>query len=321
MNRARKLQVTTGSRLHFGLFSVGQVGSQPQFGGCGLMVKDPGNQIVLCPELSKQDPDLEPFVQRWFENVDRYRGDVPPPTATLQKQAARHCGFGSGTQLALAVGLALSTWYELALGDAEQLSTIMRRGLRSAIGAHGFFRGGFLVDRGKRKDGKLASLDMNLEFPESWPVLVLNLKVSQGLHGPEEVAAFKQIPTSSRKHRERMVAMVKDQIAPAIAARNYDDFAEVLFEYGRSSGSAYASIQGGDFHSPPIENLVYRVREFGVPAVGQSSWGPCVFAITRNDDVANSLSSYLADEFGDSLNITKTIALNKGAEIKWLDSE
>lgn len=326
MNRAKQLQITTGSRLHFGLFSVGQVDNQPQFGGCGLMVKSPANQIVLRSPVVEQSMELLPLVTRWFENAGKAIDDFHPDKSTapwiaLQQEAAKHCGFGSGTQTAMAVGLALSTWYELALGDAEQLSTIMKRGLRSAIGTHGFFRGGFLVDRGKRNDGELASLDMNLEFPESWPVLILNLQVAHGIHGAEEIAAFRQIPTSSREHRDRMIAMVKDQIAPAIEAKNYDEFADVLFEYGRSSGSAYATIQGGDFHSPPIEKLIYKVREFGVPAVGQSSWGPCVFAIAGNDDVAISLTQFLKSEFGNSLEITQTSALNKGAEIKWLDLE
>ena len=323
----RKLQITTGSRLHFGLFSVGQVDNQPQFGGCGLMVRQPTNQLVL--QVSSDaisDKKLEPFVGRWLDYAhehfpDFQQSETSSPFVVLTQTAAQHSGFGSGTQLALAVGLALSTWHKLALGDAEQMSTIMKRGLRSAIGAHGFFRGGFLVDRGKRNRDELALLDMNLEFPESWPVLILNLKVAHGIHGAEEIEAFKRIPTSSREHRDRMIAMAKDQIAPAIASQNYDDFAEVLFEYGRSSGSAYASIQGGDFHSPPIEELVYKVRDFGIPAVGQSSWGPCVFAITSNDDVARSLMDYLNSEYGDSLEITKTSALNKGAEIKWLDLE
>lgn len=323
----RKLQITTGSRLHFGLFSVGQVDNQPQFGGCGLMVKQPTNQLVLTETAAHTlDEELKPLIGRWLEYAREHFSEYQriadsTPFVELTHLAARHSGFGSGTQLALAVGLALSTWHKLALGDAEQMSTIMKRGLRSAIGAHGFFRGGFLVDRGKRNQDELALLDMNLEFPDDWPVLILNLKVTPGVHGSEEIAAFKQIPTSSREHRDRMIAMAKDQIAPAIASQNYDDFAEVLFEYGRSSGSVYASIQGGDFHSPPIERLVYKVREFGVPAVGQSSWGPCVFSIARNDDVARSLTEYLKSEYGDTLEITITSALNKGAEIKWLDLE
>jgi beta-RFAP synthase len=219
----------------------------------------------------------------------------------------------------MAVGLALSSWFRLAICNADQLSTIMERGLRSAIGTHGFLRGGFLVDRGKRTGDELASLGLHFDFPESWPILVLTLRAAGGIHGPEEIEAFKRIPQSTVEHRDRMIEMVKNQIAPAIATTNYDQLGDALFEYGRSSGSAYKSVQGGDFHSPPIEKLVYRVRDLGVPAVGQSSWGPCVFAIIRDNETADSLAEKLNAEYGDTLNIKKTFALNQGAEIKWLD--
>ncbi|MDB4777987.1 hypothetical protein OAG68_00860 [bacterium] len=326
MNRSKQLQVTTGSRLHFGLFSVGRVDDQPQFGGCGMMVKHPQNQITLQAGCTKPNQEPTLGIEKWIGNVKKAHGDLSEklsalPSIQINRSAARHSGFGSGTQLALATGLALSTWYKLAICDVDQLSTIMERGLRSAIGAHGFFRGGFLVDRGKRNDGELASLDLNLSFPETWPVLILNLKSAHGIHGEAELAAFRKLPTSTRAHRDRMIDMVKKQIAPSVDAASYDDFGEALFEYGRSSGSAYASIQGGDFHSPAVEQLVYRVRDFGVPAVGQSSWGPCVFAVTRNDNVANSLTQFLGELYGDSLEICKTSALNKGAEIKWQDLE
>ena len=225
MNRTKKLSVTTGSRLHFGLFSVGRVDDQPQFGGCGMMVKHPQNQITLQPGFTETKLNATLGVKKWFENAKKVHGDMSEqwastPAIQINQTAARHSGFGSGTQLALATGLALSTWHELAICDADQLSTIMERGLRSAIGAHGFFRGGFLVDQGKRNDGELASLELNMDFPEAWPVLILNLKSAHGIHGEAELAAFRKLPTSSRDHRDRMIDMVKNQIAPAVAATN-----------------------------------------------------------------------------------------------------
>lgn len=319
--RSKTLGVTTGSRLHFGLFSVGEVGELPRFGGCGLMVRHPGNQIQLSQaEHPQLDEKLAPLIRRWNQKTATQRTcDAPAYSATVLAQAPRHCGFGSGTQQALALGLALSTWHQLDLVDSVSLSRIMERGKRSAIGTYGFFRGGFLIDRGKKDHEQLAMLDLNFDFPESWPVLVFNLKTAVGLHGPEEFAAFKQIPPSTRQHRDRMIDIAKNQIAPSVASTDYETFGDALFEYGRSSGSAYASIQGGDFHSPQVESLVYQIRDFGVPAVGQSSWGPCVFAITPDDPSANSLCQYLQEQYGDQLEITQTKALNRGAEIQWQD--
>lgn len=326
----RSLSVTTGSRLHFGLFSVGQVGTQPQFGGCGLMICEPKCRVVLEPASSleivgKESELVQKCVRRGFEHLRHALklDDIQklPFKISAIQTVPRHSGFGSGTQLALAVGVLLSNGLGFPTKDAAQLGSMMDRGRRSAIGTYGFFRGGFLVDRGREADDELARLDLNFSFPDQWPILLLNLKSSGGIHGKAEAKAFQNIPSSTKKHRETMIERVKNEIGPAIATSDYEGLGNALFEYGRCSGSAYASVQGGDFQSPEVEKLVYRIRDFGVPAVGQSSWGPCVFAIARNDEMANQLKTYLADHYQDDLEITQTSALNRGAEIKWQDLE
>ena len=326
----KSLTVTTGSRLHFGLFSVGQIGNQPKFGGCGLMISNPGIEVCLTKSTRFSIRGIgsefaESLVQKWFSKLAEQTPcdsfDEIPVEIEIKRLIPQHNGFGSGTQFALGLGTALCRWLELAdWVEPVMLSKIMERGLRSAIGTHGFFEGGFLVDRGKQTGDKLAKLDFQIEFP-SWPVMILNLRTAVGTHGPQEVKAFKSIPESTTDHRNQMIEVVKQRIAPAIAQADYESFGKALFEYGRTSGSAYASVQGGDFHSPLVEELVYRVRSIGVPAVGQSSWGPCVFAIARDDEMAGALHDQLQSHYGDELEITKTSALNQGAKIKWQDLE
>jgi predicted sugar kinase len=49
--------------------------------------------------------------------------------------------------------------------------------------------------------------------------------------------------------------------------------------------------------------------------VGQSSWGPCVFAIARNDETAQQLVTFLQSEYGDRCEVGVTQADNQGATI------
>ncbi len=327
---SKSLRIQTGSRIHFGLFSVGQIENHPRFGGCGVMVREPGSVIELSQsdslQIEAEDQKLaQSLVRKWWEKVkapfqlDEFdEFENLPVSIQYRASAPRHCGFGSGTQNALAIALALNEWFKLSVNGPAALAKLMDRGKRSAIGTFGFFEGGFLVDRGKKEDHELSQLDLQVDFPD-WPILLLSFKSLQGVHGKRETAAFRQIPPASPTRRQQMIEIVKQAIAPAVVQGDYDLFGDAVFEYGRTSGNEYAEIQGGDFQSAEVEKLVYSIRHKGVSAVGQSSWGPCVFAVARDDETANQLQQELSTEYRDSLDIIRTQALNRGAEIKWLD--
>jgi predicted sugar kinase len=82
----------------------------------------------------------------------------------------------------------------------------------------------------------------------------------------------------------------------------------------------FAGIQNGPYNGPHIEALIRQIRDFGVKAVGQSSWGPCVFAITRNDEDAQRLVGHLQSEYGDRCTIQTAKADNEGAKTFSRDS-
>ena len=52
-------------------------------------------------------------------------------------------------------------------------------------------------------------------------------------------------------------------------------------------------MQGGPFASEEIGRLVDALRDHGVDGVGQSSWGPTVFAIVPNEAEARPLADWL----------------------------
>ena len=64
-------------------------------------------------------------------------------------------------------------------------------------------------------------------------------------------------------------------------------------EIQRRVGDYFAPAQGGRYASPAVAAVVARLRARGVRGVGQSSWGPTVFAVVRRPE-AEALAQELA---------------------------
>ena len=77
----------------------------------------------------------------------------------------------------------------------------------------------------------------------------------------------------------------------------------------------FKSIQGGAYNGQAIQNVVDLVREFGVTATGQSSWGPCVFAILRTQDQGRELIDFLNQRLSVAARIDTWFADNQGMQL------
>ena len=107
---ARRIRIRTPSRLHFGLLGWGPQAVR-QFGGVGLMIEDPGLELVgeTAPEWTFEGPlapRVEQVVRRLVEESRSDRSDfVMPAGARIEvlSAPAEHVGLGVGTQLSLAV--------------------------------------------------------------------------------------------------------------------------------------------------------------------------------------------------------------------------
>lgn len=319
------LKISAPSRLHFGLFSVGDL-VEHKFGGAGLMIAQP--RTVLSVAKSNQfqiegpgHDACQQTIQHWFsqlplslrESLGANQFSDLGIRLVIEHVPQRHCGFGSGTQLAMATVSAISRLLDLPTFRPEEMAKLAGRGKRSAIGSHGFFRGGFLVDRGIGKTDSLAALDFHTEFPEHWPVVTVILKEDAGLSGQLERRAFGQLRATQPKEKEIVVEVARRLIIPGILKKDYDLFAEGVYDLGQKSGMMFSEIQNGIYNGPEIAALVSQIRELGIPAVGQSSWGPCVFAITRNDKEAKWMTDSLGSVYGDRAIIQITKADNRGA--------
>lgn len=283
------IRVVAPSRLHFGLFRVPTTGAAdgPTFGGVGLMVERPGVVVVVRPADAWQFEG--PLASRAQVFATRFMLSLPdgarkPFQVLVEWCPAEHTGLGVGTQLGLAVAKGLA----VACGESDLLSVELARrigrGERSAIGAHGFDRGGLLADAGK-SGPDISPLLAHVTLPPEWRVVLFTPRAEQW-HGDRERRAFAAArPGAPDALRE----LAEAALLPAAESGDLDSFGEALYEFNRKAGEPFAVAQGGTYASAEIADLVAAVRASGVRGVGQSSWGPTVFAVVGDGAAAAAL--------------------------------
>lgn len=289
----RQVTVTTGCRLHFGLLA-NEPACGRNYGGVGAMLNEPGFTLTACL-AEKDEVHASPSVAvRITEFVQRYRqhatAGVPPCRIGLDRETPEHIGLGSGTQLGLAVARALAVLTDEAHRDLTMLAARVGRGARSALGFHGFQQGGLLVDGGKRRSGAISPLVARAEIPAEWRFVLVTPPQVAGLSGSEEFSAFRRLPPMSCELTGRLCAIVLMRLLPALHDGDCDSCGEALFEFGKLVGDYFAPVQGGTYADPRMAALIEHWRKEGVRGVGQSSWGPTVFALLPDDATAQQVA-------------------------------
>jgi len=323
------IMVQTASRLHFGLLSFtadphwpNHLGHETiparRFGGVGLMVQLPGIDLRMrdAKNWSADGPSAERALSFAHQMANTLERKGSPQEITIRRCASEHVGLGTGTQLALAVARGLSLAWDYHI-QAQDLCQRVGRAARSALGYHGFFHGGFLVEAGKRRDSEVAPLVVREHFPEEWRVVLVIPAGEPGLHGIKEAKAIEELLTKGipLKHTDAMCRQVLLGLLPALRERDLKCFGEWLGDLNHLAGQAFAKIQGG-IHHPRISEIVQFIRRQGIPGAGQSSWGPTVFAIVEDESRANDLAGKIRQRFNlQDSEVLVTSACNQGAKV------
>ncbi|HLU49595.1 MAG TPA: hypothetical protein VK116_15965, partial [Planctomycetota bacterium] len=91
---------------------------------------------------------------------------------------------------------------------------------------------------------------------------------------------------------------------------------EAAWEFGRESGAAFERAQGGVFSSPRVGAIVDALRAEGIRGVGQSSWGPAVWAWAAGEEEALAIARAIVDRLElRPREVRVTRALESGAEL------
>ena len=141
------IEIKTPARLHLGLLDTnGSMGRL--FGSIGVAIKYPNIVLRAEPSDTLIVEGLE--AERVSVFASRFLNRYPISCGahlTLKFNIPNHVGLGSGTQLALAVGTALTRLGGLDL-SIEEIALAVGRGVYSGIGINTFQHGGFVLDGG-----------------------------------------------------------------------------------------------------------------------------------------------------------------------------
>lgn len=325
------IRIRTGSRLHLGLLSISMEHATPwlnhegqptlprrNFGGVGLMIDRPG--IELSVEAARDWSAEGPLAERALALAHTFclAANINHAFSVRVTSAApEHAGLGTGTQLGLALARALAELTGQSAYDAVSLARKVGRGLRSAIGVHGFDRGGLLIEGGKTEREEVSPLLLQEVFPEDWCVLLIVPRDLQGTHGARERDAFRDLALRTRDDRttDVLCRIVLLGILPALANGDLQIFGEAIYDFNRRVGELFHPAQGGLYAHPRVEQMIKQLRELGIKGVGQSSWGPTVFAIQCTEHTGGLRDLLVRKQIAAPEEILIAHPLNRGATV------
>jgi beta-ribofuranosylaminobenzene 5'-phosphate synthase len=312
------------ARLHLGFLdpsaSLGR-----RFGSIGVVIEGFETEVQLSAALADRVTADTPEGAAQMERAAAYlralrarSGRFDTLHLRLQRVLPAHGGFGSGTQLALAIARAFAQWHRLDV-STPTLAHWLGRGQRSGIGIHGFDLGGLLVDGGPAADGRPAPLLSRIALPENWRIVVVQDEREQGLAGSDEKGALAVLDAMSAARAAEICHEVLMRVLPGAASGEFDVFALGVSRVQQVLGEYFAPVQDGRaYTSAAVGRLMDWIGANGQrAAIGQSSWGPTGFAIVESQAHAEALERAVraAGLVEPGLALRIVAARNRGAEI------
>lgn len=318
------IQVRSSARLHMGFFDL-HGGLGRKFGSIGLSLAEPvllvnasgAEKLTITGEASVPATVLakaSAIAQQLMTKLDLNTAIA----LHISQYIPEHAGLGSGTQIALAVGKAISHLHQLDL-STRQIAELADRGRRSGIGVAAFDHGGLLIDGGRAVStisDAVPPMLARYDFPDEWSILLIFDKTQPGVHGEQEKLGFNQLPVFSESLAAYLCRHVLMQGMPAIVERDLAAFGQSIQVLQQHVGDYFAPVQGGRYASKLVGSVLNHLQQSGVTCFGQSSWGPTGFAIFENSKAAENYLQQLKTRFTDqalSWKICK--ANNQGANV------
>jgi len=205
-----------------------------------------------------------------------------------------HSGFGSGTQLVMALGTALNRIFDLKL-EPGKIAARFGRSRVSGVGVHAFLGGGFIVDGGHaltRRDA-LPPLVFRHAVPEDWLFVIGFPDIDRGVSGEQEKAAFRALEPPPAEVVADVARLVLLQMIPSIIEPDVERFGDAMTKLDTKFGSYWTKVQGGIYSHPRIEEAVNHLLAEGALGAGQSSWGPALYGLADDRAQADRLASSL----------------------------
>ncbi len=314
-NRPNLVSVMAPARLHMGFMDLsGALGRD--FGSIGVGLNELYTQVNISPqnELTVIGDDAE-RAAKYVRLLCHSMGVSDALRVEVAAAIPEHVGLGSGTQMALAIGIGIARFYGLPF-TVRQVAVLADRGARSGIGIGIFEEGGLVVDGGRGPNTLTPPLLARMAVPDDWRFILAFDRRGQGLHGEQEISAFRTLPPFARSAAERLCYLLLMQALPAVAENDLERFGEVITALQTAVGEHFAPVQGGVFTSAEVAAAMDYLHGKGARAIGQTSWGPTGFCLTSGAERAEEMAANAALKFNNGhLEFKVFSPRNAGAEI------
>jgi len=288
---------------HFGSIGIGlnEINTR-------ISVSYAGQRTIAGPSARRADKCLTMLCQA-LEVSDKL-------AINIEAAIPEHVGLGSGTQMSLAIGSALNAYYGLGL-TVRDIASMLDRGLRSGIGIGVFEQGGLVVDGGRGAKTITPPVLVHFDIPTDWRFILVFDKRGQGLHGQQEIEAFKKLPLFPQHEAARLCYLLLMQGLPAVAENDLARFGDVITQLQKSVGEHFARAQGGVFTSPEVTRAMHWLEQQGAVAIGQTSWGPTGFCAIDGVETAETIAGQARQAFRtvEHLSFEVVSARNSGGEV------
>ena len=214
----------------------------------------PAFDVTGVGELARARSLVEALAAAW---------NLPPARITVEATIPAHTGLGSGTQLALALGVGLARLAGRGT-TAREVAQLLERGRRSGIGLGAFEQGGFLLDGGRADDGQPPPIIARLPFPDGWRLLLIFDGERQGLHGTSETGAFGSLPPYPPELAAQLCRLVVMRLLPGLATADLGAVGAAIGELQARVGDYFAPAQGGRFTSPAVSEVLAWLEGQGI---------------------------------------------------------
>ncbi|MEM3832350.1 MAG: hypothetical protein QW128_01950 [Thermoprotei archaeon] len=321
------LLIETGSRIHLGFFNT--INSYTAYGSIGMSLKEPSYMMSvdvhdsILIENDKSDRVL-PICQQIVRLLN-----IGGLKIRVFDEIPSHVGFGSTTQLKLALGVSASRLYNLRM-SVRDLAGLVGLGFASGIGIASFEDGGFIIDSGRflsenkiippvTGSNDIPKVISRIKIPTSWRFILATPLHKKGFSEDNERIIMmnpRPMPPSISSEISRLILT---GLIPAILWNNPKLFGKFLTKIQFMVGEYFKPIQGGIFCCEETEFIVKTLISLGAYGAGQSSWGPTAYGIIDNDQLAKRILNKLKHRLEKkdiNAKIMITRPRNHGAKIK-----
>ncbi|MCC7542858.1 MAG: hypothetical protein IT379_41970 [Deltaproteobacteria bacterium] len=299
-NVIKSVSIRVPSRLELTLIDL-SVGSDRVNGGAGIAISWPlfHCRVSRSSALEVGGPGF-PYTSEVTEFLTNYLDKIACGAVRVDvlESIPVHRGFGSKTATLLGVGRATAELFGATVPTAE-IAKLAKRARTSGVGVNTFDRGGFLIDGGHpvapQASGAsdqfvptrfssrttVPSALFSRAFP--WPLLVV-LPKGVIVEGQLELDHFRQICPVPRSSVHEIAYIVCFRMAAAVAEADYRAFCQTVGELQR----AYFKSCELRLQSDEVRHVYERADAHGIDAIGLSSNGPALYALSRSPSKANA---------------------------------